>query len=95
VARIIVLDEGPVSLLACAVGHTLGDACRQWASERIAEGAEVYVPEIADYEVRRELTRTGRLASIRRLNRLQRSLRFARIETPAMLLAAHLWAQAR
>ncbi len=94
-ARIIVLDEGPVSLLACAVGHVRGDACRQWAADRIAEGAKIHVPEIADYEVRRELTRTGNLASIRRLDRLGRSLLFARIERPAMLLAALLWAQAR
>jgi predicted nucleic acid-binding protein len=55
----------------------------------------VCVPEIADYELRRELLRMERAESVRRLNELKRRLRYLPITTNAMLKAAELWAAAR
>jgi predicted nucleic acid-binding protein len=59
------------------------------------KGYEVVLPEIADYEVRRELLRAGKLAGIRRLDQLKAATTYFSITTEAMLLAAQLWAEAR
>jgi predicted nucleic acid-binding protein len=53
------------------------------------------VPEIADYEVRRELLRSNQLKSIDRLDELKRLAGFLPITSKAMLKAAALWAHAR
>jgi hypothetical protein len=55
----------------------------------------VYLPEIADYELRRELLRMKSSESIKRLDGLKTRLRYAPIVTEAMLSAAALWAAAR
>ena len=53
------------------------------------------VPEIADYELRRELLRAGLTKSVGRLNQLKTSLGYLPITTEAMLKAAEFWAGAR
>jgi predicted nucleic acid-binding protein len=55
----------------------------------------VVVPEIADFEVRRELLRIGRKRSVQRLDQLKLNLVYAPITTTIMLLAAEYWAEAR
>lgn len=58
-------------------------------------GELVVLPEIADYEVRRELLRAGKAQGIQRLNWLRTRLYYQPITTHAMGLAADYWAQAR
>jgi hypothetical protein len=54
------------------------------------------IPEIADYEVRRELLRRGSARSISALDRLEAaSAGYITITTQMMRQAAVLWAQAR
>lgn len=53
------------------------------------------VPEIADYEVRRELLRANKKAGIARLDALARLASYQPITTAAMRQAAIFWAQAR
>ena len=53
------------------------------------------VPEIADYEVRRELLRAGKSTGVRKLDRLKQVALFVPIRSETMLLAADLWAEAR
>ncbi len=53
------------------------------------------VPEITDYEVRRELLRAGRTKGVRRLDELKATLGFVPITSEAMLQAAAFWAEAR
>ena len=60
-----------------------------------AAGVRVFVPEIADYEVRRKLIHIGATAGIRRLNQVKTTLDYAPLTTDVMLLAADLWASAR
>jgi predicted nucleic acid-binding protein len=55
----------------------------------------VCVPEIADYEVRRELLRAGRMKGIRRLDAYKANLHYLPITSEAMLKAAEYWAEAR
>ena len=60
-----------------------------------AGGARVIVPEIADYEVRRELIRVGATAGLDRLSRLSARYSLLLINRPALLQAAELWAHVR
>ena len=53
------------------------------------------IPEIADYEVRRELLRAGKDRGLGRLDALRGMLEYAPITTTAMLKAAEFWAAAR
>jgi predicted nucleic acid-binding protein len=92
----VFLDSSPLSLLTQRRGKSAEvDACKQWLASLSLQGIRFYVPEIADYEVRRELLRAKKTAGIARLNRLKSTARYLPITTDVMLLAADLWAQAR
>jgi predicted nucleic acid-binding protein len=58
-------------------------------------GVAVRVPEIADYEVRRELLRAGKPKGLGRLDDLKQALGYLPLTTETMLLAAQFWADAR
>jgi len=93
--RLIFLDSGPLGLLANPRGGASATACRGWALLMLASGSRLFIPEVCDYEVRRELIRAGALKGLARLDRLRESLDFAPINSAVMLRAAELWAQAR
>lgn len=93
--RIVFLDSGPLGLLSHAWGKPRPDRCRQWVKELSEAGVRVFVPEIADYEVRRKLLHIGATAGIRRLNHVKDALDYAPITTDVMLRAAELWAAVR
>jgi predicted nucleic acid-binding protein len=61
----------------------------------LAAGHKLYIPEVIDYELRRELLRVGKVRGIARLDGLKTILRYLPITTPAMLHAADLWAMTR
>jgi predicted nucleic acid-binding protein len=96
VSRVIVLDSGPLSLL-CAPVKKGGEAaaCSRWLAGLLSAGAQVITPEIADYEVRRELIRAGKESSADRLDALAGSLTYLPLTTAAMRQAAQLWAAVR
>jgi hypothetical protein len=71
------------------------EACKTWLASVTSDGAEVTIPEIADYEVRRELLRAGKDRGIGRLDALKGMLGYVPISTPVMLKAAKFWASAR
>jgi hypothetical protein len=60
--RAVFLDTGTLWLLAKARGKPRADQCRQWATGLLTSGVRVFVPEIADYEVRRKLLHLGATA---------------------------------
>jgi predicted nucleic acid-binding protein len=66
-----------------------------WLQRLVRAGVVVAVPEIADYEVRRELLRAKRPVGVTRLDTLKFSLRYLPITTDIMLASADLWAQMR
>jgi hypothetical protein len=86
-SRVILLDAGPLGIVSnpCFSSQTL--ACHQWVKERLTSGAQVLIPEIADYEVRRELLRANKTRSLARLNRLKSALGYLAITTQVMLRA--------
>jgi len=53
------------------------------------------IPEIADYEIRRELQRLGHSPGLRRLDTLAHRFLYAEITTPVMHKAAEFWADVR
>lgn len=89
--RIILLDAGPLGILANPSLSALAFQCRQWADERLAQGDQLMISEVADYEVRRELLRAGKTNSLARLNVLKSSLLYLPINTATMLKAADFW----
>jgi predicted nucleic acid-binding protein len=94
-SRLIVLDSGPLGMVTNPKAKGVPLACQQWLKSLLLRGERVAIPEIADYEVRRELLRAGLLRSVRRLDDLKQTLEYIPIQTDAMLLAANLWAEAR
>ncbi len=94
-ARLIILDAGPIGLLCRRSGHDEGDRCRSWAALLHRSGAWVGLPEIAVYEVRRELHRIGASASLHRIREMIGRFFYIPIDTAAMEHAAVLWAELR
>ena len=92
---VVILDSGPLGLLARCKEVLPAEVCRQWQKALLAAGHRVILPEITDYEVRRELLRINSLDSIRRLDRLPETIEYLPITTATMRLAAELWAQGR
>jgi predicted nucleic acid-binding protein len=66
-----------------------------WVQHALHASYSIVVPEIADYEVRRELLRINAVASLRRLDDLKSATLYLPLSTSTMLRAASLWAQLR
>jgi predicted nucleic acid-binding protein len=67
---------------------------RAWFVGAVREH-EVLLPEVADYELRRELVRIGSTRSLARLDELTRELRYVPVATTMWRQAARLWAELR
>lgn len=93
--RLILLDSGPLGMVTNPKAQGITLDCQLWLKSLLQRGEKVAIPEIADYEVRRELLRAGLLRSLRRLDNLKQTLEYIPIQTDTMLLAARLWAEAR
>jgi predicted nucleic acid-binding protein len=91
----ILLDAGPLGMITNPKSSPENEACKDWLASVASNGAHVVIPEIADYEVRRELLRAGKDSGIGRLDALKGLLRYVPITTPVMLKAAEFWASAR
>src|SRR4051794_15889964 len=94
-ARLVFLDSEPLGLASQARGKPKADACRAWLRALDATGVRILVPEIIDYEIRRELVRVGATAGLRRLDGLLTRYTLLSLDRPALLRAAELWALVR
>lgn len=96
-SRVIALDSGPLSMLAQRAGVADADELRHRLAACEGRGDRLVIPEIADYEVRRELLRAGKAASVARLDALAATatVLYLPVRTSAIRLAAQLWADAR
>ena len=92
----IALDSHPISLL-CDPDLRKPDvvAIKRWVLDHATAGDSFILPLLADYEVRRDLIRAGKLKSVRRLDRLRAEFEPAPVTPDVLLRAAELWAQAR
>lgn len=90
------LDAGPLGRLCRPNARTpVNQEIALWFTEALRRGTELIVPEIADFEVRRELIRAGLVQSVQRLDALKAQLTYLPLDTQTMLRAAELWARAR
>jgi len=95
VSRVVFLDAGPIGLVTNPKLSPESTLCTRWLQALIISDTRVIIPEIADYEVRRELLRANKVKGIARLDELANSLEYLPITTAAMRQAAMFWAQAR
>ncbi len=91
---IVLLDSGPLGLVTNP-SSARARPCNEWLENLLLSGAVARVPEIADYEVRRELIRAAKTPGIHRLDRLALTLGYVPLTTIAMRKAAEFWADAR
>ncbi len=94
-SRVVLLDAGPLGLVTNPRRSQQSVACAQWLQALVADGTRVILPEIADYEVRRELLRANRARGLSRLDALADVVEYLPLTTAAMRQAAMFWAQAR
>ena len=93
--KVIFLDSTPLGLLADPKITPAVTAITAWAVSLLTAGHRLYIPEVIDYELRRELIRAGKTASVRELDAQKSRYAYAPLTTDALLLAADLWAQMR
>jgi hypothetical protein len=95
--KVVVLDSGPLGLLAQSKAHSLASQCSEWFRSHLAAGNDIVTPEIADYGVRRELIRLNLTKGILKLDSLVTivGVRYHPINTRTMRQAAQFWADAR
>jgi len=92
VVKGVLLDTGP---LGVAIHPRPLPAFVDWIANLRSSDAALIVPEIAHYELRRELLRINQTTSVERLDSLIRATAYAPITTPVVLRAAELWAETR
>ena len=93
--EIILLDASPLGMISNPSATSANLECYNWLESLIISGCRVIVPEIADYEVRRELIRAGKTRGLARLDLLKNTLDYLPLTTNVMLKAAELWARSR
>jgi predicted nucleic acid-binding protein len=94
-SSIVLLDTGPLGMVTHPNGSDTTRAAATWLRDLVKAGIDVRIPEIADYELRRELIRAKKLRSIKRLDELEAGLIFQALSTSVMRRAAQIWADAR
>lgn len=92
---LLVLDSGPLGLLSNPIAIGVAQEVQDWAQTRLSAGDRIFISEIADYEVRRELWRANKEPGISRLDDLSNELEYLPLTTEVMQDAAILWANAR
>jgi predicted nucleic acid-binding protein len=92
---IVLLDAGPLGMISNPKATAINRECYEWMEALVVSGIQVFVPEIADYEVRRELLRAGKAQGLARLDLIKNTIGYLPITTSVMLKAAELWAEAR
>jgi len=93
------LDAGPMGIL-CHSKAVRRAALETWLQEQVAAGSIIYLPEIADFEVRRKLLhlvhrKQAPAKSLTRLNQLARLCDYLPMTTAMWQDAAQLWCDAR
>ncbi len=94
-SRVVLLDTGPLGQVTHPKSTPANAACVHWFQTLLAQGNRVLVPEIADYELRRELLRANKTNSLLRLDNLSSVAAYLSLTKDAMRQAAAFWAVAR
>jgi hypothetical protein len=84
VSDAVVLDAGPVGFLTNPNNTPKPVAIRKWLADLLAAGRRVILPEIADYEVRREFARGNMAQSLIMLDALAVQAEYLPLTTAIM-----------
>jgi predicted nucleic acid-binding protein len=88
----IMLDTSPLGRIAHPEPNP---ETVSWLQGVLDAGELVFLPEIADYELRRNFLLEGMTTSIKRLDQLRDTLLYVPLSTAVMRKAAEFWAMAR
>lgn len=91
----LILDSGPLGRISHPKAEEKNKELTEWIKTLLKEGAQVFVPEISDYEVRRNLVLEGKQKSIEKLDLLGKALTYLPLTTDVMRQAAAFWAEVR
>ncbi len=94
-SRVIVLDSTPLGLLCHPNPGPTAVACKTWATALLANRHRLVLPEIVDYEVRREFLLNRRNKAIQYLDQLRTDADFLPLTTDTLRDAAQMWATIR
>lgn len=94
-SKVVFLDTGVLGYVTHPKGSAESQSCTKWLVGLLAAGARVCIPEVCDFELRREYIRTRGEKALAKLEQLKRAIYYVPINTEAMLAAADLWAKAR
>ncbi len=94
-SRFVLLDSGPLGLVTGPHKLAGANACRAWLETLLAAGVTMRVPDITDYEVRRELLRARRMTGVQQLDALRARIGHLAVTTETLFLASEFWAQLR
>lgn len=89
---IVALDTGVLGLF-CAPKENR--ELEQWAAGLLTRGRRIVIPDICDYELRREMVRLRAERSVERLDALAERFDYEVIRPEALRLAAEFWALVR
>lgn len=92
---VYILDSGPFSLATHPKFSPDSAKLKAWLASALVSGARVVVPEVVEFEVRRELIRAGKTNSVARLDALADRLGTLPVDRQVWRLASELWAEAR
>lgn len=95
IGKIIILDSSPVSLITNPKAESSPKECQKWFKTLLDRDYNIILPEIVDYEVRRELLRANKKSGLQKLDQLKAEIIYLSITTEVMLKAAELWAETR
>ena len=90
----VILDSGPLGQISRADSLRHAEI-KAWFDLLIARDVPVFIPAIADFEIRRSLILAERTRSLARLDALQVQAALLPITNPDLRLAARLWAMSR
>lgn len=82
-SKIVLLDAGPLGMISNPNAKGPNRECYEWMEALVVGGFDVRVPEIADYEVRRELLRAKKDEGIARLDLLKNTIGYLPLTTPS------------
>ncbi len=91
----ILLDAGPLGMVSHPEAASRNAEVFEWFARLLEAGVIVEIPEISDYEVRRELMRAGKSQSVARRDELAAETYYRPLTTTARRRAASLWARVR
>jgi hypothetical protein len=93
--KVVLLDACTLGMVSNPNDSADNLRCQGWAMDLHRKGTVVCIPEIADYETRRELIRSNKSVGLAELDRVIAIYRYIPLCTKAMRLAAQFWSDAR